>query len=136
VDQEDEPLAEPLRLQRVLPVARQLSDGTWLVSVEIWESHLVVRWAKPALPRSTRYIEYADDYAPVEPPLGWNDPSGGWEVSDDVGTAYAPGNAGASGSEGGFRGEDEFDPAPPPTATVLRLHHAAAGEEISVSLLD
>ena len=79
----------------------------------------MIRWPKSAQSRSARSIEYADDYAPVEPLFGWDDrPSRGWQVSDDVGTEYEPGNAGASGSDSGFKGEVEFDPARPAVVAV------------------
>jgi hypothetical protein len=62
---------EESKLRRVVPVAHRFSDGTWIVSAEVWDDRVVVRWAKSAPPRSTRYIAYADDYAPAEPPFGW-----------------------------------------------------------------
>jgi hypothetical protein len=94
---------------------------------------------KSAPPRSTRYIAYADDYAPAEPPFGWADdrsPGRGWAVSDDFGTTYSVAEASASGGERGFRGEVEFEPAPPPVATSLQIRHEAADEIVSVSLTD
>jgi hypothetical protein len=60
-----------LRLRRVVPVAQQMSDGTWVVSVEVWDHGLVVRWAT-----SERWPLRAPELH-------------GWGVSDDVGTSYA-----------------------------------------------
>jgi hypothetical protein len=141
VTYDDEISNEPFRLRRVLPVGAQLSDGTWIVSVEIWDDHVTLRWAKPAAPRSSRYIEYADDIAPAEPPFRWDDEardgvSLGWQLSDDLGTAYSPGGASAGGSERGYRGEIDFDPVPPPTATVLRIGHTALDDVVAVALID
>lgn len=130
---------EESKLRRVVPVAHRFSDGTWIVSAEVWDDRVVVRWAKSAPPRSTRYIAYADDYAPAEPPFGWREgrsPGRGWVISDEVGTTYALADASASGGERGFRGEVDFEPAPPAVATSLQIRHEAADEIVSVSLTD
>ena len=139
VEEEREGAEAAPRLRRVLPVAHELADGTWLTSVELWVDHLVVLWAKPETgTRASRYIEYADDYAPAEPPRWWGEPqsspSPAWQLSDDTGTPYGPGGPSASGNESGVRGEMQFAPAPPPEATWLRVRNEMLHQEVIVSL--
>ena len=84
-----------LVLRRVVPVAQQMSDGTWVVSVEVWDHGLVVRWAT-----SERW--------PLRSPE-----LHGWRVSDDLGTSYAQVVGSGGGSpQHGFRFHAEFAPAP------------------------
>jgi hypothetical protein len=106
-----------LLLRRVVPVAQQMSDGTWVVSVEVWDHGLVVRWAT------------AESWPLRAPELH------GWRVSDDVGTSYAQVVGSGGGSpQRGFRFHAEFAPAPPPKATSLRIRRESTDEELSVSL--
>jgi Clp amino terminal domain, pathogenicity island component len=110
-----------LRLRRVVPVAQQVSDGTWVVSVEVWDHGLVVRWAtseRPTPPlRRSRYMEMV--------------------VSDDVGTSYVGASGGGGGNpQRGFHYHREFEPAPPPQATSLRIRQEAGDEGLSISLTD
>jgi hypothetical protein len=108
-----------LRLRRVVPVAHQTSDGTWVVSVEVWDHGLVVRWAT------------SERWPLRDPELH------GWRVSDDVGTSYAQVVGSGGGSpQHGFRFHAEFAPAPPPEATSLRIRNEALDNELSVSLTD
>src|SRR3954466_7915696 len=93
-----------LRLRRVVPVAQQMSDGTWVVSVELWDHGLVVRWA-------------TSESWPLRAPE-----QHGWRVSDDLGTSYAQVVGSGGGSpQRGFRFHAQFAPAPPPEATTLRI---------------
>jgi hypothetical protein len=108
-----------LNLLRVVPVAQQMSDGTWVVSVEVWDHGLVVRWAT------------SDDWPVRAPELH------GWRVSDDVGTSYAQVSGSGGGSpQRGFSFHAEFAPAPPPGATSVRIRHEALDNELSVPLTD
>jgi hypothetical protein len=119
------PGAEPsvdLRLRRVVPVARRLTDGVWLVGVEIWDHGLVIRWRTPQ--------------RPPRPPLAHPE-NLTWLVSDDVGTSYTHWGGGGGGNpQRGFDYDAEFDPAPPPEATLLRIRREATGEEFSIPLTD
>ncbi len=111
-------------LRRVVPVAEQIADGAWVVSVEIWDQGLVLHWATSKRP-------------PV------NEGPGGrylsWLVSDDVGTSYTMrGEVGSalSGWQRVFRYEGYFAPAPPSEAKSLLIRREATNEELSISLTD
>jgi ClpA/ClpB-like protein len=109
-----------LGLRRVVPVAQQMSDGTWVVSVEIWDHGLVIRWATSP-PRPER--DHAEHMS--------------WLISDDVGTSYSRWGGGRSGHpKRGYYSEAEFEPAPPPEAKSLLIRREATGEELSISLTD
>jgi hypothetical protein len=111
-----------LGLRRVVPVAQQMSDGSWVVSVEVWDHGLVVRWAASAqvLPSLSDRPAHLD-----------------WLVSDDVGTSYSGWGGGGGGSpERGFHYSVEFEPAPPPEATSLLVRHEPTDRELSISLTD
>ena len=112
-------------LRRVVPVAQRMSDGTWVLSVEVWDHGLVMHgW------RSERWPMRVPD-APARLDMH------GWRVSDDLGTSYRPvGGSGAGTPLSGFRFHVEFAPAPPPEATSLRIRHEALDNELSVSLTD
>ena len=115
---EEEPKVE-LNLRRVVPVGQQMSDGTWVVSVEVWDHGLVIRWATSA------------DWPVRGPEMH------GVRVSDDVGTSYAQVFGSGGGSpQRGFRFHAEFTPAPPPEATTIRIRHEAQGNELSIPLTD
>jgi hypothetical protein len=110
-----------LGLRRVVPVAQQMSDGTWVVSVEVWDHGLVLRWATSERPLpALRHSHYNRD----------------WLVSDDVGTGYDLGRwvAGGGNRQIGFHYYVEFLPGPPPQATSLRIRRESTGEELPVSL--
>jgi hypothetical protein len=111
-----------LVLRRVVPVAQQFSDGTWIVSLEVWDHCVVLR--------------YAISQRPHRPPLGGSDWHG-WLISDDLGTEYARVGAGGGGSlRRGYHGDAHFEPAPPSTATILQIRHERADGLVSVSLTD
>jgi Clp amino terminal domain, pathogenicity island component len=105
-----------LGLRRVVPVAQEMSDGVWVVSVEVWDHGLVLRWRTPhRTPHQGR----------------------SYLVLDDVGTSYIQtGGGGAWDSRGGFDYVAEFGPAPPPEATSLRIRREATGDDVSISLTD
>jgi hypothetical protein len=110
-----------LGLRRVIPVAKQMSDGLWVVSVEVWDHGLILRWAAwgpgPGQPSHT------DGH--------------GWRVSDDAGTSYVGhGGLGFGSPERGHHYAAEFDPAPPPQATSLLIRRDPTDEELSISLTD
>lgn len=108
-------------LHRVVPVVQQLSDGTWVVSVEVWDHGLVIRWATSERP----------------PESGWGPEQMNWRVSDDVGTAYSRWGGARSGHpKRGFYSEVEFEPTPPPEATSLRIRRVLTDDELSISLTD
>jgi hypothetical protein len=109
-------------LRRVVPVAEQFSDGTWVLSVEVWNHGLVVHWARSQQwPPAHLYHR------------SWH----GWRVSDDAETSYSQfGGSGGGNPERGFRGVATFEPAPPPTATSLRIAHETVDDVLSVSLAD
>jgi hypothetical protein len=110
-----------LVLRRVVSVAHQMSDGTWVVSVEVWDHGLVVRRAMSERPL---------------PPLR-DSRDHMWVVSDDVGTSYVGAGEGGGGNPyRGFHYHREFEPAPPPEATSLRIRNGAGEEELSISLAD
>jgi hypothetical protein len=111
-----------LVLRRVVPVAQQMSDGTWVVSVEVWDHELVVRWARSQQwPPAHLYHRFQH----------------GWHVSDDAETSYTPVAASGGGNpERGYRGATAFEPSPPPTATSLRITHDTVDEVLSISLTD
>ena len=111
-----------LGLRRVVPVAQLMPDETWVVSVEIWDHGLVVRWAA-----SARVLPSLRDR-----PADLN-----WLVSDDVGTSYSGGGGGRlGGPHQGFHYSVEFEPTPPPEATSLLIRHEPTDEELSISLTD
>jgi hypothetical protein len=108
-------------LRRVIPVATQMSDGLWVVSVEVWDHGLIFRWAAwgpgPGQPTHT------DGH--------------GWHISDDVGTTYVGhGGLGFGGPQRGHHYAGEFEPAPPPEATSLLIRRDPTGEELSICLTD
>jgi hypothetical protein len=111
-----------LVLRRVVPVAQQMSDGTWVVSVEVWDHQLVIRWARSQQwPPAHLYHR------------SWH----GWHVSDDAETSYTSvGASGGGNPERGYRGGTAFEPSPPPTATSLRITHETVDDVLSVSLTD
>ena len=99
-----------------------MSDGTWVVSVEVWDHELVIRWA-----RSQQW----------PPAHFYNRSWHGWHVSDDAETSYTPvGASGGGNPERGYRGGTAFEPSPPPTATSLRITHETVDDALSVSLTD
>jgi hypothetical protein len=111
-----------LVLRMVLPVAQQMADGTWIVSVEVWDHELVIRWAR------------SHQWAPA--PLH-HGPWHGWHVSDDAETSYTlVGASGGGNPERGYRGGAAFEPSPPPAATSLRITHENIDDVLSVSLND
>ena len=99
-----------------MPVAQEMSDGVWVVSVEVWDHGLVLRWRTPhRTPHQGR----------------------SHLVLDDVGTNYIQtGGGGAWDSRGGFDYVAEFGPAPPLEATSLRIRREATGDDVSISLTD
>ena len=111
-----------LVLRRVVPVAQQMSDGTWVVSVEVWDHELVIRWARSQQwPPAHLYHR------------SWH----GWHVSDDAETSYTPvGASGGGNPERGYRGGAALEPSPPPTATSVRITHETVDDVLSVSLTD
>lgn len=116
----DGPPEVEIRLRRVIPVAEQLPDGTWVVSVEIWEHGVTLRWAKSVRPAPT-------------PPFGGM--GGGWHISDDVGTNFTRvGDSASGGPQRGFHGDVKFEPAPPSDATSLRIRREDVEEALSISL--
>jgi hypothetical protein len=119
----DESPGVELRLRRVVPVARQLSDGTWVVSVEVWDHGVVLRWATSERPLPLqRRSHYNRD----------------WVVSDDAGTSYDLGRGvgGGGNPETGFQYYVEFLPAPPAEATSLQIRREGGDEVLSISLKD
>jgi Clp amino terminal domain, pathogenicity island component len=118
----DGPSEVEIRLRRVIPVAEQLSDGTWIVSVEIWDHGVTLRWAKSERPAPT-------------PPFGGM--GGGWHISDDAGTNFTQvGDSASGGPQRGFHGDVKFEPAPPPEAISLRLRRDGVDDDHSISLAD
>jgi hypothetical protein len=112
--------AEGLRLRRVVPVAHQFSDDTWLVSVEIWDHSVVLQWATFENPQT------------LVPDRGhWN-----WLVSDDLGTSYSRSGGGGGNPKGGFHGYLQVRPAAPSEATSLLIRCESTDEELSISLTD
>jgi len=113
-----------IELRRVVPVSRRLSDGTWVVSVEVWDHGVVIRWATSE---------------PPSPPmsLGVGPDRVHWLISDDVGTSYTRvSGGGGGGKQRGYHYDVEFEPAPPPSATSLRIGRAPADADLSISLTD
>ena len=109
-----------IRLLRVVPVARQFSDGTWVVSVEVWQHGITLRWATSERPARLRFGGMPD----------------GWHISDDAGTDYMRvGGSASGGPHHGFHGDVEFEPAPPPEATSLRIRRDDA-DGLSIPLTD
>jgi hypothetical protein len=110
--------------QVVVPVAEGFPDDTRVVSVEVWDHGVVVRWAKTA----------------PEPRVALTPPSStfAWLISDDRETEYTQvgGHGGHSNPSRPLRGEAEFEPAPPADATVLRIRRQPTDEPLSVSLTD
>jgi len=113
---------EPV-LRRVVPLARQLSEGTWILSVEVWDHGLILRWATFGRPR----VQLGPEGRGYQ----------SWHVSDDVGTRYNRfGESGSGGWERVLHYEFFCAPAPPPEAKSLLFRHEATNEEFSVSLTD
>jgi hypothetical protein len=92
-------------LRRVLPVASDdLGGGFRVVSVEIYELGLIVRWlVSPPV----------DDWSPSPPVM----------LADDVGTDYRHTSGGGFGHLTVERGDAMFVPTPPPAASVLTISH-------------
>lgn len=110
-----------IRLLRVVPVAGQFSDGTWVVSVEVWEHGVTVRWATSERPAGLRRF----GGMPVR-----------WHISDDAGTNYIRvGDSVSGGPQRGFHGDVKFEPAPPPEATSLRIRREDV-DGLSIALTD
>lgn len=108
--------AQQFTLRQVIPVARQFSDGAWIASAEVWEHGVVVRWAQADLKEGPRLLG-AD-----------------WVISDDLGTIYSSRGGGTSRSGAAAHGHVEFEPAPPPAATMLEIRAGAAQDAISLAL--
>jgi hypothetical protein len=99
-----------MELRAVIPVAERIDAETWLVSVEIYDSHMVVRWAA-----SGRSIAATRD-------VGHPSVESQFLVLDDgLGTEYEEVGAFSGGGESRYTGEWEIAPAPPARATTLRL---------------
>jgi hypothetical protein len=104
-----------LNLVRVIPVmSDDLGEGFRIVSVELYDRGLVVRWLSP----SERDID--------APPFLSGSLVQPVDVSDDQGTTYRPISGGAFGHVGSLRGESLIVPAPPPEAAVLTVSHENA----------
>jgi hypothetical protein len=115
-----------LGLRRVVPIAQQMSGGTWVVSVEVWDHAVVLRWAASG-PTASSLAHAA----------ALSVDRGAWLVSDDAGTSYVgSGDRGTGISQQGFHYDNEFKPAPPPEAKSLLIRRESTGEEVSVSLTD
>jgi hypothetical protein len=115
-----------LVLRRVVPVAQQMSDGTWVVSIEVWDHAVVLRWAASG-PTASSLAHAA----------ALSVDRGAWLVADDAGTSYVgSGDRGTGSSQQGFHYDNEFKPAPPPEATSLRIRREVMDEEFSISLTD
>jgi hypothetical protein len=111
-----------IHLRLVIPVAEQLSDGTWIVSVEVWEHGVTLRWAKSVRP------------APTPPFEGMG---GEWHVSDDAGTNFTRvGDSASGGPQRGFHGDVKFEPSPPPEATSLLVRRDGVDDEFLITLAD
>jgi hypothetical protein len=112
-----------LGLRRVVPMEHHFSDGTSLIGVEVWDHGVVIRWAK----------------SQPEPRIAHRPPSSthGWLLSDNVETNYAQvGSHGGGRPSRPLRGEAEFEPAPPPEATTLRIRREGSDDLASVPLTD
>lgn len=115
--------------RRVFGVVRQLRDGTWIVSVELWTDSLIVHWVQATTPRSERYIPYSGEYAPFRPTAIHRD---SWSCVDDVGTEYEATPVGWESSDESCRGRTKFTPPPPTDAATLTL--SLEGDEVAVTL--
>ena len=96
-------------LLQVVPIIRHLDlegGGTLvLISLEIWQEWLTIAWLEaPPLD---------EERSRPTPPH--------WSLEDDVGTLYRPRAGSGGGGSTYLRGTVSFGPAPPPTATVLRI---------------
>jgi hypothetical protein len=105
-------------LERVIPVGVGLGEHLTVVSVELYEDGVIVRWI------DTRG-------APVSPPPDWRQPVIG--LSDDIDTTYQyEGSSSGVGDGGPLRGETEFTPSLPPGAAALQV--LGEGDAIEVSV--
>jgi hypothetical protein len=92
-----------------------MPDGTWVVSAEVWDDGLILRWVTSARP--TNHEE--------------------WLLYDDLGTNYrARGSFSTSNPRHGYDCSAQFEPTSPPGATSLRLRRKATGDELSIPLTD
>jgi Clp amino terminal domain, pathogenicity island component len=102
---------EPAELVRVVPLAREVHRGyghrTVLISLEVWSGWLDVRFA--LLPEDP----------PAAPPVA--DVVLGWQVADDLGTAYELTGLATSGGRRLRIHQLGFQPAPPAAASTLTL---------------
>jgi hypothetical protein len=99
-------------LRSVVPLAgRVITVGgvtTNLISLELWSTLIVLRLAYVGEVDVRRFRERVGSNV-------------GWRAWDDVGTQYAGGGGGASGSHGRVFEEKTFQPGPPAEARVLTL---------------
>ncbi|MGB2876359.1 MAG: hypothetical protein WBB76_12930 [Gaiellaceae bacterium] len=106
-----------VELRRVIPVASDdLGRGIRVVSVEIYDRGLVVRWLAVPSPEDLDSV--------TREPL--------FALSDDAGTRYDYFSGGSFGHSNAVRGDALYTPAPPGNATTLDL--SPRGERIRVGL--
>ena len=95
-----------VKLRSVFPVAsNDLGFGTRVVSVEIYDRGLILRWL--AAPPPLDFDPISDEHL--------------FQVSDDVGTRYQYVSGGAFGHADALRGDSMYVPAPPDHAKRLDL---------------
>ena len=110
-----------IELRRVIPIASDdLGRGTRVVSVEIYNQGLIVRWLIAPPPDDLDDQVTHFPHAPL------------FALSDDAGTHYNYLSSGGFGSSDATRGDELHRPAPPEEATALDLTHR--GERIRVRL--
>jgi hypothetical protein len=102
-------------LQRVIPINRALGDDFLIVSVELYDAGVVVRWV--GLPQ-------AEDPGRWEPPR--------LELHDDCATEYRPSGSAWSGHVTA-RGETAFIPEVPDKASALQVM-SPDGESVDVQV--
>lgn len=106
-------------MRSVIPVATRLA-GIVVVSIELYEDGVGVRWLSAPLP-----VSEEGEGLGVEPlPL---------QIRDDAGTPYRQVGSGGSGNSAVLRGETLFVPAVSDTATSIDVT-LDEGETISVEL--
>jgi hypothetical protein len=118
----------------VIPIGRQLPDGTWIVSVDVFEESVVVRWFKrptgeglvkpgglPASVEAQRELDRGT-WAPIAPTRRSH-----WALVDDASTIYTLVADHAFGNDVSESGYVIFEPIPPRAARYLSFH---AGETV------
>jgi hypothetical protein len=118
---------DPRSLRRVVAAAQSLdvtSGGTvFVTAVEVWDTQVVLH-----------IVENLPEFLPPGEPIKPNRPA--WQLTDDVGTIYAPIGGGGGASRSQLRSTLHFKGTVPKEARTLHIvgRGMTDGQEIVVDL--